>query len=116
VYDFPSSVPSPCIEPVGSVLPVLRPERVIVWLFGQIDLDLAPELARISAQAPRAAPHLVIDTSQVTFVDGTLARFICEVQPQMTVTMRRPPPLVLDLLSVTGVRDSVKVDWSGSFR
>jgi hypothetical protein len=114
VHDFPSNFRSGCAEPAGSVLTVLRPERLIVWLFGQVDLDLAPELALISAQAPGATHHLVIDSSQATFVDGTLAGFIAQVQPRMTVTIRRPTLLVLDLLWVSGVRDSVKVDWSSS--
>ncbi len=116
MHDFPSRFPARWSAPAGSALTVLRPERVIVWLFGQIDLDLAPELALISAQAPAAADQLVIDTSRATFADGTLAEFVTRVQPRMTVTMRRPTPLVLDLLSVTGVRDLVKVDWSGSTR
>jgi ABC-type transporter Mla MlaB component len=116
VHDFPSRFPARWAMPVGAALTVLHPERVIVWLFGQIDVNLAPELARISAQAPGAADQLVVDTSRATFVDATLAEFVTRVQPQMTVTMRRPTHLVLDLLSVTGVRDSVKVDWSGSTR
>jgi uncharacterized protein (UPF0548 family) len=115
VHDFPSNFRSACAEPAGSVLTVLRPERVIVWLFGQIDVNLAPELDLISAQAPCAARHLVVDTSRATFVDGTLAGFVTRVQPRMAVTMRRPTHLVLDLLTVAGVRESVKVDTSCSF-
>jgi len=96
----------------GSVITVQRGEQTVVWLLGEIDASLEPDLALIALLAPRVSSELVIDAAWMTFADCTLTGFVAKVAEQLDVTARRPSVLLLDLLRISGLLDRVKVDLS----
>jgi anti-anti-sigma regulatory factor len=91
------------------LLHAIEPGRAVVWLFGEIDLALAPDLDRLRSQVRDLAPHLVLDVSQMTFFDTTLMNFIAVVGSEIAVTVRRPPRQLVDLLTICGLRDHVTI-------
>ena len=93
----------------GCVLTVARRDEILVWLIGEIDPSVGPDLLRIARHGLPAAPRLVIDVSRVTFCDSTLLRFLSEVGGVMQVVIRRPSRLVVELLSASGLLRQVLV-------
>ncbi len=84
-----------------SVITVLQPRQVVVWLLGEIDVAAAGELEVIASQVPRVRDRLVVDLSGVSFCDVTLARFIAISRERVEVRVRNPPRLARDLISLT---------------
>lgn len=95
--------------PSGYVLTVLRRDHVIVWLIGEIDLNLALDLDDIAEHVPRVTQQLVIDGSRVSFCDSTLLRFVATVAVALPVTIRRPSPIFADILTLSGLREQVSI-------
>jgi hypothetical protein len=94
----------------GNIVTIFRQGYTVVWLIGEIDLAVDADLSRLAVECPRSGGHVVVDTAHVTFCDGTLSRFVSQVVASTPVTVRRPTRLVLDVLKVTGLRPSVKLD------
>jgi anti-anti-sigma regulatory factor len=93
----------------GCVLTVARRDEVIVWLIGEIDLSVAPDLAQIAEHAPPVAGRLVIDGSRLTYCDSSLAHFISVMCDSMQVVVRRPSQVFADLLAATELYHRVLV-------
>jgi anti-anti-sigma regulatory factor len=94
----------------SSVLTVVRDDRVIVWLFGDVDQNVASDLRVIARHAPTVASQLVIEGSRVTFCDSTLLRFIAEMVSRMPVTVRRPSRVLAQILDLSRLSDLVAFD------
>lgn len=102
----------PSVSPptaVGTVLTLLEPGRAVVWLSGEIDLVQDPVLAQLAAHLHLFAPHVVVEVSQMTFCDSTVAAFVAEVSRHVPVTVLRPAPAFLELLQVCGLTDRVQI-------
>ena len=98
-----STVGDPHNRTRGSVLTVLKPDEVLVWLIGDIDVSAAPQLDDIAERAPQVATRLTIDGSRVTFCDTTVLRFVSRVTGSMQVAVRRPSRLFADILAFSGL-------------
>ena len=94
----------------SSVLTVVRDDRVIVWLFGDVDQNVASDLRVVARHAPQVASHLVVEGSRVTFCDSTLLRFIAEMTGRMSVTVRRPSRVFGQILELSGLSAQVTFD------
>lgn len=99
-------------SPSGWVISVPHRDHLVVWLCGEVDLSVEPELAMIATQLPVVAREIVIDSSWLTFCDVTVARFVTALPPDVAVTARRPSRLFLDVLSVCGVVSRLKLDYA----
>jgi hypothetical protein len=93
----------------GEVLPVIRPERVTVWLRGDVDLSLTHDLLAVSATLTRLRLPLVVDVSGLTFCDATVADFLSCAADLTSVSVRRPSRLMRDFLHVFGLADQVRI-------
>jgi hypothetical protein len=95
------------VRPAGWVLTVLKPDEVIVWLIGEIDLSLTYDLDQIASHAPRVSDAMTIDGSRVTFCDSALIHFITVASQYMLVTVRRPSRILVDILRFSRLSDRV---------
>ena len=93
----------------GCVLTVLREDRVIVWLIGEVDLILAPDLEAIGRHARRAASRMTIDASRVTFCDSTVLTFVEAMTREMPVAIRRPTRVFTDILAFARLSSEVSI-------
>jgi STAS domain-containing protein len=98
------------LAPAGTVVTVIQADHCVVWLCGEVDLAMEPDLASLAFNVPRLGDRLVIDTSHVTFSDATLLRFLAAVAGGLEVTIRHPTTLLLDLLAVAEMTELVKVE------
>jgi hypothetical protein len=96
-------------EPPGSLMIVAKKDEVVVWLIGDIDINLSLELHDVAVEAPRVASRLVLDGSRVTFCDSTLLRFISIVCGSMPVAVRRPSRVFADILAFSGLTRRVTI-------
>jgi hypothetical protein len=99
----------PALEPAGSVLTSIEPGRAVVWLRGDIDLALTEDLAQLEANVRVLGPHVVLEVSRMTFCDTTLVNFIAGISQEVAVTVRRPPPLLVDMIRICGLAGCVQV-------
>jgi anti-anti-sigma factor len=94
----------------GSITVTEEPDASVVRLVGEIDVALrAAAGAALASTLERDLP-VVIDTSQVTFVDSTGIAFLVQFatigrDEGLAVTLRRPPALVVEVLDLLGVTD-----------
>jgi anti-anti-sigma regulatory factor len=91
------------VQPPGCVLTVLRGHEVIVWLIGEVDDSLDPDLRDIAEQTSAFVSRLVIDGSRVTFCDSAVVRFIAGVAAAVPVTIRRPSRVFADIIELSGL-------------
>ena len=96
-------------RPPGCVLTVLKGDAVVVWLIGEVDLNVAADLNDIAEQAPRVGRRLVIDGSRVTFCESTALRFIASLGAALPVTIRRPSRVFADILAFSGLAQHVSI-------
>jgi anti-anti-sigma regulatory factor len=96
-------------RPPGCVLTVLKRDDVVVWLIGEVDLNVAADLHDIAERAPRVGRRLVIDGSRVTFCDSTVLRFISSLAAVLPVTIRRPSRVFADILAFSGLAPQVSI-------
>jgi anti-anti-sigma regulatory factor len=89
----------------GTVCTIIRDHLAVVRLQGDIDLAMAGELARVTAGLPSRVTDVVVDTSSMTFADGTLVAFVAALVEHHQVTLRAPTRIVRQLFAVSGVRD-----------
>jgi anti-anti-sigma regulatory factor len=100
----------PCVRRPGSVHAVFKSNEVVVWLIGELDISIGPELDELAEEAPRVANWLTIDASRVTYCDTTFLRFIAEVSEDMFVSVRRPSTIFTDILALSGLARRVRVE------
>jgi anti-sigma B factor antagonist len=84
------------------------PDGICVAVAGEVDIDTAPRMRLALAAALAAASRVVVDLGAVTFMDSSgLAALIATHQKAAatgaTLRLQHVPPLVLRLLTVTGM-------------
>ncbi|MCZ4120951.1 anti-sigma factor antagonist [Streptomyces sp. H39-S7] len=85
------------------------PERAVVSIRGELDYDAAAELQRqLSDQMALGYRHLMLDLSQMPFMDSSGLRVVLELirdigQAGGRVLLVAPAPAVRRLLELTGV-------------
>jgi anti-sigma B factor antagonist len=88
-----------------------HPHVVVVRLTGEVDVDTAPGLdQRLRELAAAGHPNLLIDLSEVEFMDSTGLRSIVRAQYSADsdgrrLTLRRGCPQVQRLFELTGMLD-----------
>ena len=83
---------------------------VVVAAHGEIDLDTAVGLHQAVQTALRFSPHLVVDLTQVNFIDSSGLGVLVGARRKATalsgsVSLVHPPPVLRRLLDVTGLGD-----------
>lgn len=95
----------------------VRPETggSLVILWGEIDASLRGEASAGMVEVIRRGGPVVVDTSDVTFIDSSGLAFILQVyrlagEAGQRVILRDPAPLVLDLLAMIGLEGRLPVE------
>jgi anti-anti-sigma factor len=87
--------------------------RVVVWIDGEQDISTVVQLARrLDAAAALGTGNLIVDLSQVSFVDAATVRVLvhCAARLRMQsrwLRLRDPQPFVRRVLGVCGLADLV---------
>jgi anti-sigma B factor antagonist len=89
-------------------------EPFCLKLHGEIDLESAPELER-RLQDLGAAHDIVLDTSDVQFIDSSGLRVVISAHQHheaagTRLVVTNPSDVVTNLLSITGLSDHLNVD------
>jgi anti-sigma B factor antagonist len=101
-------------EPVSELLSITRSDDdrgVVLALFGELDVISAPELAmHLAGLAAEACPRVLIDLSQLTFVDSAGVSVLVKAKHEAEengrrVTLRRPTEQVRQVFSIVGLAD-----------
>ena len=94
--------------------------RPVVRLFGEVDIDTAPELgAVLDAMLQRSHEDVVIDVAALDFIDGRGVSVLEHVAVRLRVaggqlTIRSPDRMVQWLMGATQLLDVVHVEPAGS--
>ncbi len=89
-----------------------RDDCVVVHVEGEVDLASAPELEAAVGEAS-AAPHLVINLSECSFLDSSGMRIIAKAIKQVPrVSIVATDPGTLRVLEITSVDTMVSVHAS----
>jgi anti-anti-sigma factor len=96
----------------GTVQVIVEEGRTRIVLSGEIDADVADELAEASAEAAQLGLPIEVDTHHVTFMDSSGVAFLARLTRGSTgrVRLLRVPPTVRFLLEVTRIGDLLDVD------
>lgn len=99
----PATNPGPP-EP-GSVHVLVEDGRTRVVLSGEVDADLAAELAQATADAEATGLPIDIDAAHVTFMDSSGIAFLARIASRASQPVRilRAPEAVRFLLEVTRI-------------
>lgn len=101
---------TPVTEP-GSVHVIVGSERTRIILAGDIDADIAPDLAEATGEAEHARLPIEVDCHHVTFMDSSGVAFLARLSSRSPVRVRliRVPPTVRFLLDVTRIGELLDV-------
>jgi anti-anti-sigma factor len=77
----------------------------VVWLSGDLDLAVTARFAVAAAGALEAHRALLIDLSELEFIDSSGVRTILETarRTDRGVVLRRPRPNVRKVIDITGI-------------
>ncbi len=86
-----------------------------VRLHGEIDVALRDQASESMAAALSAPGPVVVDATDVTFIDSSGAAFVLQLclaarESGQHVTLRDPQRVVLDILQMLGVAEEVLLD------
>jgi anti-sigma B factor antagonist len=87
----------------------------LITLAGEVDLSHADALLRTALRALDTSDRLVVDTSQVTFLDSAILGALVRVhraaeERGATFSLVRPSKVVLRLLRLTGLDERLHVE------
>jgi anti-sigma B factor antagonist len=88
----------------------------LLFLAGEVDLSHVDALWRAASSALATTPRrLVLDVSAVTFLDSAILGVLIRINRAADdlgkgFTLRRPSPLVLRLLRLTGLESLISVE------
>ncbi|MCV2395336.1 STAS domain-containing protein [Actinotalea sp. M2MS4P-6] len=105
-----ATVPSDPGEP-ASVHVILDEDRTRIVLSGEVDADLAADLAEATSDAEVAGRPIDIDAAHVTFMDSSGIAFLARLASRVPQPVRvlRAPESVRFLLEVTRIRELLEV-------
>lgn len=91
----------------GSIITMPRPDATVVRLAGEIDGARRNEASQALSTSLRRQLPVVLDTSDVTFIDSTGLAFLIQCgsvgrSQGIPVSLPRPPAEVSDLLALLG--------------
>jgi anti-anti-sigma factor len=87
--------------------------RIVVWLSGEQDISTAADLTeRLDAAAALGNGNLIVDVSQVEFIDAATVRVIVHCVARLRLQsrwlrLRHPQPFVQRVLGICGLADLV---------
>ena len=89
-------------------------ERVI-WLRGELDIDSAPDLERVLLRSRPASQRVVLDLSELEFMDSTGLRVLVRARAVAEdggweVVLRDVPPTIRRLFDMTGVHGALPAE------
>lgn len=95
----------------ASVHVIVEQGRTVVVLSGEVDADLAADLADATADAEAANQPVDIDAQHVTFIDSSGVAFLARIatRVQQPVRVLHAPDSVRFLLEVTRIRELLEV-------
>lgn len=95
----------------ASVHVIQAEDRTRIVLSGEVDADLAADLAEATADAEAAGLPIDIDAAHVTFMDSSGIAFLARLasRVQQPVRVLRAPESVRFLLEVTRIRELLEV-------
>jgi anti-anti-sigma factor len=95
----------------ASVHVIIEHGRTRVVLSGEVDADLAADLADATADAEAAGLPIDIDAQHVTFMDSSGIAFLARIatRAQQPVRVLRAPESVRFLLEVTRIHELLEV-------
>lgn len=107
----PGGPSRPAAVAPGSVRVLPAGTRTRVVLAGEIDAEIGPELIEVAAVAEQAGLPVVVDVSQVRFMDSTGVAFLARLASRSPgrLVLVRPPELVRFLIEVTSIREVLDV-------
>lgn len=89
-------------------------ERVLVTLWGEIDISLREDASAAMVYVVRSAKPIIVDAKDISFIDSSGLAFLLHLntvakENRLQVELRNPTENVLDLLEVVGMVDRFKV-------
>lgn len=95
----------------ASVHVIVEDGRTRIVLSGEVDADLAADLADATADAEREGLPIDIDAQHVTFMDSSGIAFLARIatRSQQPVRMLRAPESVRFLLEVTRIGELLEI-------
>lgn len=98
----------------GVVLTTIQPGRAIVWLVGDIDRSIWPDLQGVVHTVKAHAPHVVLDPARMTGCDESFADFVRALSGVAAITIRRPSQALRRLLTAWTLDGLVQIaDFPG---
>lgn len=102
----------------GGIELVERSDVSEVRMWGEIDVALREEAGAALANALDCDKPVVIDTTDVTFMDSTGIAFLVQfytigAQEGLDVKLRKPPAVVSDVLQMLGIEEMLAPDVPG---
>jgi anti-sigma B factor antagonist len=96
----------------GAVQVLVEPDRTRIVLSGEVDADLAPELAEATSEAELHGQPIEVDTKHVTFMDSSGVAFLARLSMRSPhrVKLLRVPQTVRFLLEVTRIGELLDVE------
>jgi anti-anti-sigma factor len=90
---------------------IVEQGRTVVVLSGEVDADLAADLADATTDAEAANQPIDIDAQHVTFIDSSGIAFLARIatRVQQPVRVLHAPDSVRFLLEVTRIRELLEV-------
>jgi hypothetical protein len=83
--------------------------ELVIRLSGEVDLCLRPQLLALARRLARYDGQAVVDLTDMTFCDGTLAGFLAEALRRGPTSVRAPSRLSREFLLVYGLDRGVRV-------
>jgi anti-anti-sigma factor len=98
----------PTDEPVGGITVIERPDVTVARLWGEVDEALREQASSALARALDRELPVVIETSEVEFIDSTGIAFLiqfCRIgrEEGLLVTLANPPAIVSSVLTMLGL-------------
>ena len=87
--------------PPGTVTARANGAELVVGISGEVAICQRKQLARLAGRL--AGCDVVVDLSEVTFCDATLAGFLAEALSRAPVTIEAPTRLTREFLALYGV-------------
>jgi anti-sigma B factor antagonist len=104
------------VEPVSLVTRTdIVDGSAVVTVTGDVDLVSAAHLRTVLEEALELSSHLIVDVAEMTFIDSSGLSALVHVHRQAadrgaSMTVRRPSPMLMRLLSITRLETVLVVD------
>ena len=99
---------------IGDICRTVVDERVeVVRLLGEHDVSSAPDVRNVLEAAQQAAPGVVLDLSETTFIHSSIVSAIFAAQARRAIVLQLAPHVpFLRVLEIAGVLASIRSEAS----